>query len=254
MTRTPGETAAPGGTPRAAGEVALVTGGFRGIGRAIAAALARDGAAVAIVDREIDASAERQPSGRLLLKRDVRDFEGAGSAVAEIEERLGPLTIAVLNAGISRDAPSWKLAEEEWREVIDVNLTGAFAYARASARVMRERRRGSIVFISSINGLRGKFGLASYSASKAGLIGLTRTLARELGPRGIRVNAVAPGFIRTDLTGRLERRFLDQALSETALGRLGEPEDVADVVAFLASPRARHITGAVICVDGGQTA
>jgi NAD(P)-dependent dehydrogenase (short-subunit alcohol dehydrogenase family) len=236
------------------GEVALVTGGFRGIGRAIARSLGRDGTAVAVVDREIDERAERPIPGCLLLKRDVRDFEAAGSAVSEIEEGLGPLTIAVLNAGISRDGPSWKLAEEEWREVIDVNLTGAFAYARAAARVMRQRSHGSIVFISSINGLRGKFGLANYSASKAGLIGLMRTLARELGPKGIRVNAVAPGFIRTDLTERLERRFLDQAISETALGRLGEPEDVADVVAFLVSPRARHITGEVIRVDGGQTA
>jgi len=119
---------------------------------------------------------------------------------------------------------------------------------------MRERGRGALVFVSSINGMRGKFGLASYSASKAAVIGLTRTLARELGPSGIRVNAVAPGYIRTELTAKLEPRFLDQARAESALGRLGEPEDVAEVVSFLLSPRARHITGEVIRIDGGQLA
>jgi NAD(P)-dependent dehydrogenase (short-subunit alcohol dehydrogenase family) len=235
-------------------QVALVTGGMRGIGLAIARALARDGAAIAIVDREAVETAEPPLPGALLLARDVRDFEGAASAVAAIEAQLGAPTIAVLNAGISRDAASWKMAEEDWREVIDVNLTGAFAYAQAAARSMREHRRGAIVFISSVNGLRGRFGLANYSASKAALVGLTRTLARELGPRGIRVNAVAPGHVRTEMTSKLEPRFIEQALSETALGRLGEPEDVAELVAFLVSARARHITGEVIRVDGGEIA
>lgn len=235
-------------------EVALVTGGMRGIGLAIARALAREGAAIAIVDREAGQTAEPPVPGAMLLSRDVRDFEGAASAVAAVENTLGPPTIAVLNAGVSRDAPSWKLTEKDWREVIDVNLTGAFAYAQAAARSMREHRRGAIVFISSINGLRGKFGLANYSASKAALVGLTKTMARELGPRGVRVNAVAPGYIQTELTRKLEPRFFEQALSETALGRLGEPDDVAELVAFLVSARARHITGEVIRVDGGQIA
>jgi acetoacetyl-CoA reductase/3-oxoacyl-[acyl-carrier protein] reductase len=159
-----------------------------------------------------------------------------------------------MNAGISRDAPSWKLAEADWREVLDVNLTGAFAYARAAAGVMRPRGTGAMVFVSSINGLRGKFGLAGYSASKAGLLGLVRTLARELGPSGIRVNAVAPGFILTDLTSKLDPRHLERAREEAALGRIGEPEDVAEAVSFLASPRARHVTGEVLRVDGGQLA
>jgi NAD(P)-dependent dehydrogenase (short-subunit alcohol dehydrogenase family) len=184
----------------------------------------------------------------------VRDFAAAEAAVAAAEARFGPLTIGVLNAGISRDAPSWRLPEEAWREVIDVNLTGAFAFAQAAGRRMRQNGRGALVFVSSINALRGKFGLANYAASKAGVIGLTRTLARELGPRGVRVNAVAPGFIRTRMTSGLEPRHLEQALAETALGRLGEPEDVAEVVAFLVSPRARHVTGEVVRVDGGQMA
>lgn len=235
-------------------EVALVTGGLHGIGRAIVRALAAEGAAVAIVDREADESAAPPEAGSLLLRRDVRDFEAADAAVAAVECHLGPLTIAVLNAGISRAAPCWRLAEKDWREVLDVNLSGAFAYARAAARVMRERGRGALVFVSSINGLRGRFGLASYSASKAGILGLTRTLARELGPRGIRVNAVAPGYVRTRLTAELDERFMEQARAETCLGRLGEPEEVADVVAFLASPRARHITGEIVRVDGGQMA
>ena len=235
-------------------EAALVTGGLRGIGLAIAKALARDGAGVALVDRDADERATPPIEGALLLKRDVRDFAGALTAVDSVQERIGPLAIAVINAGISRDAPSWKMTEDDWREVIEVNLTGAFAYAQAAARAMRERKRGAIVFTSSINGLRGKFGLANYSASKAGLIGLTRTLARELGASNIRVNAVAPGYILTDLTAKLEPRFHEQARAETALGRLGEPEDVAELVSFLVSERARHITGEVIRVDGGQLA
>jgi len=237
-----------------AGEVALVTGGMRGIGLAIANALQRDGAAVAIVDREAREGAPSPLDGALLLEREVTDFAGAASAVEEVERRLGALSIVVPNAGISRDSASWRMSEAAWREVLDVNLTGAFAYAQAGALRMREHGRGAIVFVSSINGLRGKFGLANYSASKAGLIGLTRTLARELGPKGIRVNAVAPGYILTELTAKLDPELIERARQESALGRLGLPEDVAELVAFLVSARARHVTGEVVRVDGGQLA
>ncbi len=237
-----------------AGDVALVTGGMRGIGLAIAHALRRDGAAVAIVDRDARPGVASPREGALLLEREVTDFAGAASAVDEVEKRLGPLSIVVPNAGISRDGASWRMSETQWREVLDVNLTGAFAYAQAGAARMRGHGRGAIVFVSSINGLRGKFGLANYSASKAGLIGLTRTLARELGPKGVRVNAVAPGYILTELTAGLDPQLIERARQEAALGRLGEPGDVAELVAFLASPRARHITGEIVRVDGGQLA
>jgi 3-oxoacyl-[acyl-carrier protein] reductase len=236
---------------------ALVTGGARGIGLSIVSALAEAGANVAVVDVRHDDEAARaavEKHGRrfLFLERDVRDFAGAESAVRETEAALGPLGMLVANAGITRDRASWKLTEDDWRSVIDVNLTGEFAYARAAAIVLREHGRGRIVLISSINALRGKFGQANYAASKAGLVALGKTLARELGPKGITVNVVAPGFIRTSMTAALDPAILERAREETALGHLGEPEDVAALVAFLCSEAARHVTGDVIRVDGGQ--
>ena len=252
---------------------AIVTGGASGIGLSVVAALASQGCTVACIDRvpatgargeagppeaggegsgAPPASSAALPGSVLHLERDVRDFDGAETAVREAESRLGPASILVACAGIRRDRASWNLSEADWRAVLDVDLTGCFTYARAVAPGMRQRGRGRIVFISSINGLRGRFGQANYAAAKAGLVGLAKTLARELGPRGITVNVVAPGMVRTPLLAGLTPEQIEASRGETVLGRLGEPEDVAGTILFLCSSLARHVTGQVVCVDGGQ--
>ncbi|HSM09314.1 MAG TPA: SDR family NAD(P)-dependent oxidoreductase [Gemmatimonadota bacterium] len=243
------------------GRGALVTGGRSGIGAAVVATLAREGCDVAIVDLAHDEEGERalasvDEAGRraLMIEADVRDFEAARRAVAETEEAFGELTILVCCAGISRDAMSWKMTVDQWDEVIGVNLTGTFNYNRAAAERLRNGSWGRIVNVASINGLRGKLGLANYSASKGGVIALTRTMARELGRYGVTANSIAPGFVRTPLTADLPAEVLAKAERETTVGRLGEPEDCADLVAFLCSERARHVTGEVIRIDGGQCA
>ncbi len=235
----------------------LVTGGARGLGLAIARAWAARGAAVAIVDRDGAAAAQAAAEldgggGHAGFAADVRDFGRAAQVVNEVVRRFGRLDWLALNAGVTRDRMSWKMSEEEWNEVIGVNLSGAFAYARAAIPVMRERGAGRIVFVSSVNALRGKPGQANYAASKAGMIGLARTLARELGSRGITVNVVAPGFVRTDMTAGLPEEVLARARAESLLGRTAEPEDVAGAVDFLCRDEARHVTGVVLRVDGGQ--
>jgi len=242
-----------------AGRAALVTGAGRGIGAAIAKALAHEGCDVALVDRVVDDAARDvakavESAGRrsLAIAADVRDFAAAEAAVARTVETFGRLDILVGNAGIAADAMSWKMSEQQWDDVLDVNLKGCFAYARAAAPVLRERRGGRIVFIASINGLRGKAGQANYAASKAGVVALGKTLARELGRAGVTVNVVAPGMVRTPLTEALPVEVLQRAVDEAALGRIATPEDIADAVVFLCSDRARHVTGAVIRVDGGQ--
>ncbi len=236
--------------------VGLVTGGGRGIGLAIVRAWARRGIAVAVVDRD--------PSGEAAVRdacedapfafytADVRDHARAGEIVADAAARLGLLDYLVLNAGITRDRVSWKMSEEEWDEVLDVNLKGAFNYVRAAAPILRAQGSGAIVFVSSINGLRGKFGQMNYAASKAAMIGMARSLALELGPSGVTVNVVAPGMVRTEMSAGLPAKIVERAISESALKRLAEPEDVAEVVSFLCGPLARHVTGAVLRVDGGQ--
>jgi 3-oxoacyl-[acyl-carrier protein] reductase len=244
-----------------AGQVALVTGAGRGIGAAIAREFAAEGCDVALVDLGAFADAEGvaaeiRASGRraLALRADVASFDAAAEAVATAVREFGRLDHLVCNAGIARDAMIWKMTEDEWDQVLDVNLKGCVAFCRAAAPVFRGQRHGKIVNIASINGMRGKAGLSNYSASKAGIIGLTRTLARELGLRGINVNCVAPGMVRTGMTAKLPKEILERAIAETALGRIAEPEDVARVVVFLCSDRARHVTGEVIRVDGGQCA
>jgi 3-oxoacyl-[acyl-carrier protein] reductase len=243
-----------------ADRVALVTGGRRGIGAAVARALAGAGCHVALVDRELDDDADGvlrdvEAAGRrgLALEADVRDLARAEAVVAEAVEALGRLDCLICAAGIIRDRVSWKMEETEWDDVLEVNLKGCFAYARAAVPVLRAEGGGRIVNVASINAFRGKFGQANYAASKAGVIGLTKTLARELGAFGVTVNAVAPGLVRTAMTRALPESAVRAAESELALGRLTQPEDVADAVLFLCSRLASQVTGEVIRVDGGQS-
>jgi 3-oxoacyl-[acyl-carrier protein] reductase len=242
-----------------AGQVAVVTGAAGGIGGAVARALAAEGCDIALVD-SADAEAletmcqqvELHGSGTLGLHADVRSRARAADVVQEVVAHFGRLDILVCCAGITRDAVSWKLSESDWDDVLAVNLKGCFNYARAAAPIFRAQRSGRIVNIASINGLRGKFGQCNYAASKAGVIGLSKTLARELGKFGVTVNVVAPGMVDTALTQRLGADVMATATSETVLGRISAPSDIADAVTFLCSSRARQITGAVLRVDAGQ--
>ncbi len=238
------------------GRVALVTGGSRGIGLAIARALAEGGARVAVVardgDRAVSAAAGLSGSGHGGYACDVSDPAGAKEVVARVESELGPLDILVNNAGITRDNLLLRMKDEEFDEVIATNLKGAFNLTRAVSRGMMKRKSGAIVNITSVVGLIGNPGQANYAASKAGLVGLTKSVAKELAPRGVRCNAVAPGFIHTDMTGALSESQVESLKEHIPMGGLGEPEDVAGVVRFLVGPAARYITGQVLAVDGGM--
>jgi 3-oxoacyl-[acyl-carrier protein] reductase len=237
-------------------QVALVTGGSRGIGLAISQALARAGAKVAVLgrngERAAQAAAGLPGEGHLGLACDVADPQQAARAVKETEEALGGVSILVNNAGITRDNILLRLKDEDWDEVMDVNLKGAFNMTRAVTRGMMKRREGVILNITSVVGLTGNPGQANYAASKAGLVGFTKTVARELASRGIRSNAIAPGYIETDMTEALDEKQTEALKERIPLGRLGAPEDVAEVVRFLAGPSARYITGQVLAVDGGM--
>jgi 3-oxoacyl-[acyl-carrier protein] reductase len=246
------------------GRGAIVTGGASGIGRAIALELARHGAAIAFnyLDTGNGEDEEAERTARELRQLevpaysrecDVRDGVDAAAFVDEAKEALGRLDVLVNNAGIGRDRALWRMSDQEWDDVLATNLSGAFHMIRAVAPLFRAQQDGKIVNISSIHGIQPEFGLANYAASKAGLLGLTRSAAVELGPSNVNVNAVAPGYIRTTrLTDAVPAEILDRARERSVLGRLGDPQDVANVVLFLCSEQARHITGAVIPVDGGH--
>jgi 3-oxoacyl-[acyl-carrier protein] reductase len=241
------------------GKRAIVTGGSRGIGTAIAIGLAKEGCDVAINYRKSDKEA-KEVVGRiealgckgLAIKADVASYEDAQRMVDTVVEQFGGLDIMVCNAGINWDGVIWKMSEQQWDSVINVNLKGYFNYNKAAAIVFKNQRSGKIVNISSINGLRGKFGQVNYSASKGGEIAMSKSLARELGKFNVNVNVVAPGMVMTEMAQNIPPEFLNKAVDETVLGRIASAEDCADVVVFLCSDRSRHVTGEVIRVDGGQ--
>jgi 3-oxoacyl-[acyl-carrier protein] reductase len=230
-----------------------VTGGARGIGAAVSRELARAGARVAINYRSgaEAATAVASEIGGIAVQADVADAAKVAALVEKVEAELGRLDILVANAGVTRDTLIIRMSDEEWSDVIETNLRGVFNCCRAVARGMLKRRSGSIVTLTSVVGLHGNAGQTNYAASKAGIVGLTKSLAKELGSRGVRVNAVAPGYIETELTTVLPDELKQLILDDTPLARLGDPADVAGCVRFLCSDEARFVTGAVLQVDGG---
>jgi 3-oxoacyl-[acyl-carrier protein] reductase len=241
------------------GKVALVTGASRGIGRAIALELARQGAKIAVNYAGSEAKAnevveeiKNMGGEAFAIQADVSDAQAVDRMIKTVLERFGRIDILVNNAGITRDNLLMRMKEEEWDDVININLKGVFNCTKAVTRPMMKQRYGRIVNIASIVGVMGNPGQANYVASKAGVIGLTKTAARELASRNITVNAVAPGFITTDMTERLNEEIKAEMLKQIPLARFGEPEDVAKVVAFLASDAASYMTGQTLHVDGGM--
>lgn len=241
------------------GKVAIVTGGSIGIGSSISKKLAEYGANVALNYRKHKEEAEEtikiiESFGRqgIAVQADVSNFSDAEKMINEVLAQFGRIDILVNNAGINWDGVIWKMTEEQWDKVIDVNLKGYFNYVRAVAPHFREQKSGKIINVTSINGLRGKFGQSNYSASKAGIIGLTKAVAKELGKYSVNVNAVAPGLIETDMMKNATEEVRTQAIQDIVLNRIGLPDEVANVVVFLCSELSRHVTGEVIKVDGGQ--
>jgi len=235
---------------------AVVTGGSAGIGQAIVLDLAKNGAEVAFTyvgpeNKEIKRQVESLGRKCLSLESDVSILSEAEKTVAQVVEKLGGIEILINNAGINWDEVVWKMTEEMWDKVLDTDLKGCFNYIRAVAPIFKEQNSGKIVNIASINGLRGKFGQANYAAAKAGIIGLTKTVAKELGKYNVNVNAIAPGLIETEMIQKLPEEIKKQALDETVFKRIGKPEEVAQVVLFLVSDDSSYLTGQTITVDGG---
>lgn len=239
------------------GKVAIITGSARGIGKAIAFRLAQEGATIVISDIAGElaetTSKELQQSGAttIAIKADVTKLVEAEQLIQKTRDQLGQVDILVNNAGITKDNLLIRMSEAEWDAVINVNLKGTFNCLKAAAKVMMKQRFGKIINISSVVGLMGNFGQSNYAASKAGIIGLTKSAAKELAPRGINVNAIAPGFIETEMTDKLSDEIKEGFLKAIPLKRSGKPEEVASVVAFLAASDSNYITGQVILVDGG---
>jgi 3-oxoacyl-[acyl-carrier protein] reductase len=243
------------------GKSAIVTGGSQGIGSAVSLELAKEGANICLTFRKHEQEAQKLCDQIRRLGRqaiacacDIAVFAQAEGVVKQALDAFGRVDILVNNAGMNWDAVSWKMSEEQWDRVLEVNLKGYFNFVRHVAPLLKEQKYGKIINVTSINGMRGKFGQSNYSASKAGIIGFTKALAKELGAFGVNVNAVAPGLIETAMLKGSEARdkIIDLAMGEIVLKRVGQPEDLAYVIAFLASDKARHITGEVIKVDGGQ--
>ena len=240
-------------------KIALITGAGRGIGRAIAIALAKEGAEVVINyngseerAKEVKQTIEENGGKASTYKCNVSDFVACEAMIKDIVKEYGHLDILVNNAGITKDGLIMKMKEEDFDSVLNVNLKGTFNTIRHSARQMLKQRSGKIINISSVSGILGNVGQANYAASKAGVIGLTKTMARELGSRGITVNAIAPGFVDTEMTEVLSEEIRENACKQIILGRFGKPEDIANTAVFLASDKADYITGQVISVDGGM--
>ena len=238
------------------GQVALVTGGSRGIGLGICTALAEAGATVAVVDMDGDganaAAAALPGDGHVAFQCDVGDSQQVNETVKAVESEMGPVGILVNNAGITRDNLLMRMKDKEFDDVIAANLKGTFNFTRAVSRGMMKQRQGVILNIASVVGIMGNAGQVNYSASKAGVIGVTKSVAKELASRGIRCNAIAPGFIRTDMTDLLTESQVQTLLDVIPMGALGEIDDVAGVARFLVGPGARYITGQVLVVDGGM--
>lgn len=241
------------------GKVAIVTGGSRGIGAEIVKSLARNGADVAFnyvksEEKAMELVKELEAMGRkaLAVKCDVMELADAEKMVEQVKNTLGGAHILVCNAGVNWDGVLWKMTAEQWNRVISVDLTGTFNFMRACASIFKDQNYGKIINITSINGIRGKFGQTNYSAAKSGVHGLTKAAAKDLGKFGVNVNAIAPGFILTEMGEAMPDEFKKIAIEESALKRAGLPEDIANLTVFLASDAAKHITGEVIKVDGGQ--